>query len=136
MIVLTFPVRPGSIYLFIRKVFHTDQKQEHLIPFKLIESVRARETEGQRDWYSTSAPLHRPEEKCEGLANRIQQIATGQESLIPSRGYPKIAGVIKEDYFLGGTEERESPDYQKVDVDTMDHHDIRSVGSGTWSMRP
>lgn len=119
--------------MFIRKVFHTDKKNKSVYhTFKLIESVRTERGPRQRMVLNLGADFTVPEEKWKDLANRIEQIATGQESLIPSPAdIEEIAHVYAKRIisFRGNKETRESPDYQKVDVDTMDHHDVRSVGA-------
>jgi len=118
--------------MFIRKVFHTDTKNKTVYhTFKLIESVRTERGPRQRMVLNLGADFSVPEEEWKDLANRIEQIATGQDSLVP---YPADIEELAVVYakriisFRGKEKEKESPDYQKVDVDTMDHHDVRSVG--------
>ena len=119
--------------MFVRKVFHTDKKNKSVYhTFKLIESVRTERGPRQRMVLNLGADFAVPEEKWKDLANRIEQTATGQESLIPSPAdIEEIAHIYAQRIisYRGNRETTESPDYQKVDLDTMDHHDVRSVGA-------
>ena len=119
--------------MFIRKVFHTDKKNKNVYhTFKLIESVRTERGPRQRMVLNLGADFPVPEEKWKDLANRIEQIATGQGSFFT---YPSDIEEMAHVYakriisFRGSEEEKGSPDYHTVDVDTMDHHDVRSVGA-------
>jgi transposase len=119
--------------MFIRKVFHTDKKNKIVYhTFKLIESVRTERGPRQRMVLNLGADFVVPEEKWKDLANRIEQIATGQDSFVT---YPadieELALVYAKRIISsrGNEEKKESPDYHTVDVDTMDTHDVRSAGA-------
>ena len=119
--------------MFIRKVFHTDKKNKTVYhTFKLIESVRTERGPRQRMVLNLGADFAVPEDKWKDLANRIEQIATGQDSFVP---YPADIEELASVYagrivsYRGSEEKKQSPDYHTVDVDTMDHHDVRSVGA-------
>lgn len=73
-----------------------------------------------------------PEEKWKDLANRIEQIATGQSPLFsPPADIEEIALLYaKRIISYNRKEEKKEPsDYHTVDIDTMDHNDVRSVGA-------
>ena len=73
-----------------------------------------------------------PEEKWKDLANRIEQIATGQTPLfLPKADIEEIALLYAKRIisYHGKEEKKEPSDYHTVDIDTMDHNDVRSVGA-------
>jgi transposase len=119
--------------MFIRKVFHTDKKNNTVYhTFKLIESVRTERGPRQRMLLNLGADFTVPEEKWKDLANRIEQIATGQSPLFPPN--PDIEEIAllyaKRIISYHGKEEKKEPsDYHTVDIDTIDHNDVRSVGA-------
>lgn len=125
--------REYSYCMFIRKVFHTDKKNNTVYhTFKLIESVRTERGPRQRMVLNLGADFAVPEEKWKDLANRIEQIATGQGSFVhypEDIEEPALLYAKRIIAFHGQEEKKESPDYHTVDVDTMDHHDVRSVGA-------
>lgn len=73
-----------------------------------------------------------PEEKWKDLANRIEEIITGQNPLfacpeeIEEFAIRYAKNIIA---YHGKEEKKESSDYQRVDIDTVDHHTVRSVGA-------
>ena len=74
-----------------------------------------------------------PEERWKDLANRIEEIVTGQNPLF---AYPKeieerAVGYARTVIAYHGKEEKESsaPDYHRVDLDTIDHGHVRSLGA-------
>ena len=70
--------------MFIRKVFHTDKKNNTVYhTFKLIESVRTERGPRQRMILNLGADFNVPEEKWKDLSNCIEQIVTGQTPLFP-----------------------------------------------------
>lgn len=73
-----------------------------------------------------------PEEKWKDLANRIEQIATGQSPLFsPPADIEEIALLYAKRIisYHRKEEKKEPSDYHTVDIDTMDHNDVRSVGA-------
>ena len=118
--------------MFIRKVFHTDKKNNTVYhTFKLVESVRTQRGPRQRMVLNLGADFSVPEEKWKELANRIEEIVTGQGSLV---SYPDDIEEFAHMYAkriiaYHGKEKEESFDYQQVDVDSMDHNNVRSVGA-------
>ena len=118
--------------VFIRKVFHTDTKNNKVYhTFKLIESVRTKRGPRQRMILNLGTNFSVPEEKWKDLANRIEEIVTGQDPLFscPEEIEESAARYAKNIIAYHGTEEKKEPsDYQRVDIDTVDHHTVRSVG--------
>ena len=119
--------------MFIRKVFHTDKKNNTVYhTFKLIESVRTERGPRQRMVVNLGADFNVPEEKWKDLANRIEQIATGQSPLFPPSADIEDLALLYAKRIIsyhGKEDKKDSPDYHTVDIDTLDHHDVRSVGS-------
>ncbi|MGD9579544.1 MAG: IS1634 family transposase [Syntrophorhabdus sp.] len=119
--------------MFIRKVFHTDKKNNIVYhTFKLIESVRTERGPRQRMLLNLGADFSVPEEKWKDLANRIEQIATGQTPLFsPPADIEELALLYAKRIisYHGKEETKEPSDYHTVDIDTMDHHDVRCVGA-------
>jgi len=119
--------------MFIRKVFHTDKKNNTVYhTFKLIESVRTERGPRQRMVLNLGADFNVPEEKWKDLANRIEQITTGQSPLFPPPTDIEETALLYAKRIISyhGKEEKKEPsDYHTVDIDTMDHNDVRSVGA-------
>jgi transposase len=119
--------------MFIRKVFHTDKKNNTVYhTFKLIESVRTERGPRQRMLLNLGADFNVSEEKWKDLANRIEQIATGQSPLFPPPADIEEIALLYAKRIIsyhGKEEKKEASDYHTVDVDTMDHHDVRSAGA-------
>jgi transposase len=119
--------------MFIRKVFHTDTKNNKVYhTFKLIESVRTERGPRQRMILNLGADFTVPEKKWKDLANRIEEIITGQNPLFacPEEIEEFAIRYAKNIIAYHGKEEKKEPsDYQRVDIDTVDHHTVRSVGA-------
>jgi transposase len=119
--------------MFIRKVFHTDKKNNTVYhTFKLIESARTERGPRQRMILNLGTDFNVPEERWKDLANRIEQIATGQVPLFPCQTDIEDLALLYAKRIIsyhGKEDKKESPDYQRVDMDTMDHHDVRSSGA-------
>ena len=68
--------------MYIRKVTHTDKKnQQGYHTFKLVESVRTERGPRQRAMLNLGSEFALPEERWKDLANRIEEILTGQSPL-------------------------------------------------------
>jgi transposase len=119
--------------MFIRKVFHTDKKNNTVYhTFKLIESVRTERGPRQRMLLNLGADFNVPEEKWKDIANRIEQIATGQTPLFPPKEDIEEIALLYAKRIISyhGKEEKKEPsDYHTVDIDTIDHNNVRSVGA-------
>jgi hypothetical protein len=123
--------------MFIRKTTHTDQKnKKEYHTFKLIESVRTERGPRQRMLLNLGTDFSLPEGRWKDLANRIEEIVTGQNALF---AYPAEIETLAARYARkvidyhgasGGKKENSSdPDYHRVDIDTIDNERSRSVGA-------
>jgi transposase len=123
--------------MFIRKTTHTDKKnKKEYHTFKLIESVRTERGPRQRMLLNLGTNFSLPEERWKDLANRIEEIVTGQNALFAYPGEIETLAaryarkVIDYHGASGGKKEKTSdPDYQRVDIDTIDNERSRSVGA-------
>jgi transposase len=126
--------------MFIRKVTHTDKKnRQGYHTFKLVESVRTERGPRQRPLLNLGTNFTLPEEQWKDLANRIEEIITGQDHLfacseeietlanryartiVRYQGQPSLReGVVRP-----GVDEA---DYQRVDISTVENEHARSVG--------
>jgi len=118
--------------MYVRKVAHTDKNGKTYHTFKLIESVRTERGPRQRMLLNLGTDFSVPEEKWKELANRIEEIVTGQRGVFPcAEAIEECAvGYARKVIASQGQEKKESPapDYERVDVDTIDHEHVRSVG--------
>jgi transposase len=120
--------------MFIHKVIHTDRKnRREYHTFKLLESLRTERGPRQRMVLNLGTDFSLPEEHWKDLANRIEEIVTGQHPLFT---YPEELENLAELYarriiaYHGErTVRRSDPDYQRVDIDTIDNELPRSVGA-------
>lgn len=123
--------------MFIRKTTHTDKKnKKEYHTFKLIESVRTERGPRQRILLNLGTGFSLPEQRWKELANRIEEIVTGQDALF---AYPEDIETLAVRYArkvvayqgeLGGEKKKSSdPDYHRVDIDTIDNERARSVGA-------
>jgi Transposase len=121
--------------MYIAKVFHTHKRTgKEYYTFKLIESVRTERGPRQRMLLNLGTDFAVPEEKWKDLANRIEEIVTGQNQVFPcAEKIEECAVRYARDViaYHGQEEKKESsaPDYQRVDIDTLDHQHVRSVGA-------
>jgi transposase len=126
--------------MFIRKVTHTDKKnRQDYHTFKLVESVRTERGPRQRPLLNLGTDFTLSEKQWKDLANRIEEIITGQTPLFT---YPKeietLAGryarkIISDhgESLLQVSSEScvvDEPDYQRVDINTVDNEHAHSVG--------
>jgi transposase len=123
--------------MFIRKTTHTDIKnKKEYYTFKLIESVRTERGPRQRTLLNLGTDFSLPEQQWKELANRIEEIVTGQDGLF---NYPKDIETLAVRYArkvvayqgepVGEDKKFPEPDYHRVDIDTMDNERSRSVGA-------
>jgi hypothetical protein len=120
--------------MYIRKVAHTDKNGKTYHTFKLIESVRTERGPRQKMVLNLGTDFPVPEEKWKDLANRIEEIVTGQRQFFPcAEDIEELAARYARNViaYHGQEEKKESsaPDYARVDVDTVDHEHVRSVGA-------
>lgn len=121
--------------MYIRKVTHTDKNGKTYHTFKLIESVRTERGPRQRMLLNLGTDFSVPEGAWKDLANRIEEMVTGQRPLFGERS-GKIeelaARYAKSIVAYHGQEkkgEHAEPVYERVDTDTVENEHVRSVGA-------
>ena len=122
--------------MFIRKVPHKDKKnRKEYYTYKLVESVRTQRGPRQRDIMNLGVDFHLSREHWKDLANCIEGIITKQSPLFD---YPKEISKLAKKYARKiirqqacDIDEGEdiSPDYQSIDVNSVDNEDARTVGA-------
>jgi transposase len=127
--------------MFIRKVTHTDKKnRQGYHTFKLVESVRTERGPRQRPLLNLGTDFTLPEEQWKDLANRIEEIITSQAHLftcskeietLASRYARKIINNHGEPPLQASSDSCvvDAPDYQRVDINTVDNEHGRAVGA-------
>ena len=125
--------------MYIRKVTHTDKKnRQDYHTFKLVESVRTERGPRQRAILNLGREFTLPEDQWKDLANRIEEIVTGQSPLfiyfaeienLANRYARQITGDSRRSVLEGEARGADAPDYQRVDVGSVDHEHARSVGA-------
>jgi transposase len=120
--------------MFIRKGIHRDKKnRREYHTFKLLESLRTERGPRQRMVLNLGANFSLPEEHWKDLANHIEEIVTGQHPLFTCPGeVESLADLYARRiiaYHGEATVRRADPDYQRVDIDTIDNELPRSVGA-------
>jgi transposase len=122
--------------MFIRKVPHKDKKnRKEYHTYKLVESIRTQRGPRQRDILNLGVDFDLPKDQWKDLANCIEGIITGQQPLFDyprevnklARKYAKR--IIRQQACTLDKGEDLSPDYQTVDVNSMDNEDARTVGA-------
>ena len=129
--------------MYIRKVTHANKKnQQEYRTYKLVESVRTERGPRQRMLLNLGTDFILPEEKWKDLANRIEDIITGQERLF---AYPEEIETLACRYArklvryqrqpvipesdVGASPDVDKPDYQRVNINTLTNEHTRSVGA-------
>jgi transposase len=123
--------------MFIRKTTHRDNKNKKTYhTFKLIESLRTDRGPRQRTLLNLGTDFSLPQTQWKDLANRIEELVTGQENLF---AYPQEIETLAIRYArrvidshshpLETTQTCGHPDYQRVNIDTVDHERVRSIGA-------
>ena len=120
--------------MFIRKVTHTDTKNHREYhTFKLLESLRTERGPRQRMVLNLGTDFSLLEEHWKDLANRIEEIVTGQEPLFTyGEEVERLAELYARKivaYHGEAPARRSAPDYQRIDIDTIDCEQPRSVGA-------
>jgi transposase len=123
--------------MFIRKTTHTDNKNgQKYHTYKLVESIRTARGPRQRTVLNLGKDFSLPKEKWKELADRIEAIISGQQNLFPvpeeieqlARRYARK--IIRRHGQRSPVviEEQNKPDFQTVDVNSLENEQIRSVG--------
>jgi hypothetical protein len=122
--------------MFIRKIPHRNRKnRKEYYTYKLVESIRTERGPRQRDILNLGVDFHLPREQWKDLANCIEEIITGQETLID---YPKAIRtlakryarkIIREQAYVIDAGEDIPPDYATIDLNSVEDEDARTVGA-------
>lgn len=125
--------------MYIRKTTHKSKKKgQEYSTYKLVESIRTDRGPRQRTIVNLGAHLALPKTQWNDLANRIEEILRGIETLIPyseeveklAQRYAKLALKKQSRPAIVGKEEpRPDPDYQRVDLHSLKNWDVRTVGA-------
>lgn len=123
--------------MFIRKTTHTDNKNgQTYSTYKLIESVRTERGPRQRVVLNLGSDFNLPQEQWKELADRIEQIVSGQTCLFPvpeeiEQAARRHARQIVRRHGQRSpvpVAEQDTPDFQTVDLNSLESEQIRSVG--------
>lgn len=121
--------------MFIRKVLHKNKKnRKEYYTFKLVDSVRTDRGPRQRDILNLGVDFDLPKEQWKDLSNCIEEIITGQKSIID---YPKKIKNLSIKYArkivrtqASVVEDKDTPpDYVTVDINSMDNEEARTIGA-------
>jgi len=122
--------------MFIRKVPHKNKKnRKEYHTYKLVESIRTQRGPRQRDILNLGVDFDLPKEQWKDLANCIEGIITRQKPLFD---YPKEISklankyaktIIRQQACAIDEQEDIAPDYQCIDVNSVDNEDSRTVGA-------
>jgi transposase len=123
--------------MFIRKTSHSDKNtQKAYHTFKLIESVRTERGPRQRMLLNLGTDFSLPEERWKELANRIEEIILGQDTLLSVSEEVETLAIrygnklIRYQGALQPEEgERAEPDYHRVDIHSVENERCRSIGA-------
>lgn len=120
--------------MFIRKVIHRDTKNHREYhTYKLLESLRTERGPRQRMVLNLGTDFSLVEEHWKDLANRIEEIVTRQQPLFTyGEDVERFAELYARKiiaYHGEATGRGSSPDYQRVDIASIDHEQPRSVGA-------
>ncbi|MGB5749627.1 MAG: IS1634 family transposase [Desulfobacterales bacterium] len=122
--------------MFIRKTPHKNKKsRKEYCTYKLVESVRTERGPRQRVILNLGVDFNLHKEQWKELANCIEEIITGQKPLID---YPKEVNklarryarkIIREQSTVVTEKEYSTPDYDTIDVNSIENEDPRTVGA-------
>jgi len=122
--------------MFVCKVSHYNKKnRREYHTFKLVESVRTERGPRQRDILNLGTDFNLPKEKWKDFANRVEEIIAGQNSLLeypleietPARNYARK--IIRKQSSTIPEKKKSSPDYQTVDVNSVENEEARTIGA-------
>ena len=122
--------------MFIRRVPHRNKKNgKEYYTYKLVGSIRTERGPRQRDILNLRVDFDLPKEQWKDLANCIEEIITGQKTLID---YPKeikalarryARNIIRQQACITAEGEDIAPDYATIDVNSVENEEIRTVGA-------
>ncbi|OQC58140.1 MAG: Transposase DDE domain protein [Bacteroidetes bacterium ADurb.Bin012] len=123
--------------MFVRSTTHTDNKSgKPYNTYKLVESIRTERGPRQRTVLNLGTDFSLDRGKWEMLANRIETIVSGQQCFIPAdaeteklaQRYAKIIIYRESNKKPVSVQEQQQPDFQEVDVNSLENEEILSVG--------
>ena len=123
--------------MFIRKTTHTNRRNgQKYHTYKLVESVRTERGPRQRPILNLGKAFSLPQEQWKEFANRIEAIISGQMNLFPvpdeierlARYYARKIIRRHGQKAQEPSENIKKPDYQTVDINSLESEQIRSVG--------
>jgi len=123
--------------MFIRKTTHTHNRNgQKYDTYKLVESVRTQRGPRQCTVLNLGAHFDLPQQQWKDLADRIEAILTGQQDLfaVPeeieqlARRYARKIIRRHGKSSAQPVEGQSQPDFQTVDINSLDNEQIRSVG--------
>ena len=124
--------------MFIRKVPHTDSKNgDRYYTYKLVESFRTERGPRQREILNLGTDFNLPEEHWRDMARRVSEIMSGQERLFDcpeeietlARVYARRIIRRRSSHIGEKNDSDHLPDYQMVDVNSVEDEDVREVGA-------
>ena len=123
--------------MYIRRVPHKNKKtRKEYHTYKLVDSIRTERGPRQRDILNLGVSFDLPKEQWKDLANCIEEIITGQTTLID---YPKevkslarryAKKIIRQESCATAQGENIAPDFATVDVNSVESEESRTVGAG------
>ena len=121
--------------MFIRKVLHKNKKsRKEYSTYKLVDSIRTERGPRQRDVLNLGVDFELPKEQWKDLANCIEGIITGQKPLfeyskeIRALAISYARTIIRQQASVI-TEQDIAPDYEIIDVNSVDNEEARTVGA-------
>ena len=125
-----------QLHMFIRKVPHKDKKnRKQYYTYKLVESFRTQRGPRQRDVLNLGVDFNLPKEQWKDLANCIEAIITKQELLfdcpkeISNLAKKYARTIIRQQSVVIDENKDVIPDYQCIDVNSIENEDVRTVGA-------
>lgn len=124
--------------MFIRKTSHTDNKTgQKYFTYKLVESIRTERGPRQHTVLNLGTDFSFPQENWKELADRIETIISGQLCLFPvteeieqsARHFAKKIIYRQGQRTSVSVDKQNEPDFQTVDVNSLESEQIRSVGA-------
>lgn len=123
--------------MFIRKTTHTNNRNgQKYYTYKLVESIRTARGPRQRPVLNIGTNFTLPKEQWKVLADRIEAIITGQFNLFSvSEEIEQLARCYARKIIRRHgqrepvpVEDQVKPDFQTVDINSLESEQIRSVG--------
>lgn len=124
--------------MYVRKVSHYNKSNRvEYHTYKLVESVRTERGPRQRTLLNLGTDFNLPQGKWKAFANRVEEIITGQISLLD---YPEEIENIAQNCARKIIRKQSSiipekkdsdylPDYQTVDINSTENEQARTIGA-------